>query len=125
MLFINNIKKIRKALSLFKRAYGGYRRQIFITTILGFIGGLAGGIGISAVIPLFFFHHRSNRRSYRWYFTYFRRPLRKPTLKLSARISFSIHAFAFYCKGRSNFYSQLYKRKSCSTVFKRNSNFND
>jgi len=48
-----NIKKIRHALWLFKKAYGGYRVQILAITILGFISGLASGIGISMLIPIF------------------------------------------------------------------------
>lgn len=50
-----NTKKIGYALSIFKRAYKGYGLQIIITTILGFISGLASGIGISMLIPLFSF----------------------------------------------------------------------
>lgn len=52
---IINTKKFGYALSLFKRAYIGYGPQIVITTILGFISGLASGIGISMIIPLFSF----------------------------------------------------------------------
>lgn len=50
-----NTKKFGYALSLFKRAYKGYGLQIAITTILGFVSGLASGIGISMLIPLFSF----------------------------------------------------------------------
>ncbi len=55
MVMIINTKKVGYALSLFKRAYVGYKLQIVITTILGFISGLASGIGISMIIPLFSF----------------------------------------------------------------------
>ncbi len=50
-----NFRKIRSALRLFKLAYGRYRWQILLTTFLGFIAGLAGSVGISAIIPLFSF----------------------------------------------------------------------
>lgn len=50
-----NIGRIRQALKLFKYAYGDYRRQIIVITILGLVGGMAGGIGISMLIPLFSF----------------------------------------------------------------------
>ena len=50
-----NIKKVGYAFSLFKRAYAGYKTQIIITTVLGFVSGLASGIGISMIIPLFSF----------------------------------------------------------------------
>src|SRR3989338_2288673 len=55
-----NIRKVGYALSLFKRAYTGYKLQIVITTILGFISGLASGIGISMLIPLFTLVTRQN-----------------------------------------------------------------
>lgn len=59
-IMIINTKKIGYALSLFKRAYVGYKLQIVITTILGFTSGLASGIGISMLIPLFSFVARQN-----------------------------------------------------------------
>ncbi len=52
---IINTKKVGYSLSLFRRAYIGYKLQIVITTILGFVSGLASGIGISMIIPLFSF----------------------------------------------------------------------
>ncbi len=50
-----NTKKVGYALSLLKKAYVGYGPQIVVTTILGLISGLASGIGISMLIPLFSF----------------------------------------------------------------------
>ena len=50
-----NIKKVGYAFALFKRAYARYKTQIIITTVLGFVSGLASGIGISMIIPLFSF----------------------------------------------------------------------
>jgi len=50
-----NIKKVGYAFALFKRAYAKYKTQIIITTVLGFVSGLASGIGISMLIPLFSF----------------------------------------------------------------------
>src|SRR3989338_9633767 len=38
-----------------RRAYGPYKRQILILTVLGFVGGILEGIGINAVIPLLTF----------------------------------------------------------------------
>lgn len=56
MFFLKiNISKILQTLRLFKYAYGNFRRQIVIVAILDFVGGLAGGIGISMLIPLFSF----------------------------------------------------------------------
>lgn len=52
-IYYINFNKIRSALRLFKRAYSGYRLQILSITILGFISGLASGIGISMLIPIF------------------------------------------------------------------------
>ena len=52
-IFYINIGKITNAFRLFKKAYGGYRIQILAITTLGFISGLASGIGISMLIPIF------------------------------------------------------------------------
>ena len=49
-----NIKKISSAFALFKRAYSGYVGQIVITTLLGFLSGIASGIGIGMLIPVFY-----------------------------------------------------------------------
>lgn len=50
-----NYTQLKKPLGLFKRAFSEYKNQFLIITILGFLGGLAGGIGIGAIIPLFSF----------------------------------------------------------------------
>ncbi|MDD5290968.1 MAG: ABC transporter ATP-binding protein [Patescibacteria group bacterium] len=42
-------------LKLSKRAFGQYKKQIIILTVLGFLIGLLEGIGINALIPLFSF----------------------------------------------------------------------
>lgn len=47
--------KISRGLKFLKYAYDGYRWQIIVITILGFIGGLTGGLGIGMLIPLFSF----------------------------------------------------------------------
>lgn len=46
-------KKIHNWSGLFYQAYRLYGRGILAITILGFVGGIAGGIGIGAIIPLF------------------------------------------------------------------------
>jgi len=43
------------AIQLSKRAFGKYKWQIVILTILGFVSGILEGIGINALIPLFSF----------------------------------------------------------------------
>ena len=40
---------------LSKRAFGPYKLQIINLTILGFLSGIVGGIGVNALIPLFSF----------------------------------------------------------------------
>src|SRR5438552_1932606 len=40
------------AVRLARRAYGPYKRQIYLLTSLSFVGGILEGIGINAVIPL-------------------------------------------------------------------------
>ncbi len=50
-----NFKKISSALHLLTSSFSRFKRQFIIMTLLGFVGGLFGGIGISAIIPLFSF----------------------------------------------------------------------
>jgi len=38
-----------------RKAFGGYKKEIIILTILGFVSGLLEGIGVNALIPLFSF----------------------------------------------------------------------
>ncbi|MFH1822125.1 MAG: ABC transporter ATP-binding protein [Patescibacteria group bacterium] len=47
--------RIRTILRLASQAFGKYKKQILVLTILGFIGGILEGIGINAIIPLFSF----------------------------------------------------------------------
>ncbi len=46
---------LRDFFSIFSRSFGSYKRQIALLTVLGFVNGLLGGIGVSTVIPLFSF----------------------------------------------------------------------
>jgi len=48
-------EKIIWGLRLFRRAFGGYKWQIIILTVIGFLSGLLEGIGANALIPLFSF----------------------------------------------------------------------
>ncbi|MBI4160646.1 MAG: ABC transporter ATP-binding protein [Candidatus Yanofskybacteria bacterium] len=43
------------SLGLFGRAFGRYRRTVFVLTGLGFLSGILGGFGIGAIVPLFSF----------------------------------------------------------------------
>lgn len=52
-IFDTYFKKIRLAIQLFRYAYSGYKWQIVLITILGFVGGLTGGLGVGMLIPLF------------------------------------------------------------------------
>lgn len=47
--------RISAIIRLSQRAFGRYKPQIVVLTVLGFVGGLLEGIGINAVIPLFSF----------------------------------------------------------------------
>lgn len=51
----DGIRKLIKAYGLFRRAYYKHKNRIIVMTLLGFGGGLMGGIGIGAIIPLFSF----------------------------------------------------------------------
>ncbi|MDP3954720.1 MAG: ABC transporter ATP-binding protein [bacterium] len=44
---------MRFAFKMIRKAFREYRRQLFIMLILGFLAGLFGGLGISAIIPIF------------------------------------------------------------------------
>lgn len=46
---------IKEFISIFSKSYGVYKIEIITLSVIGFIGGLLGGIGVSAVIPLFSF----------------------------------------------------------------------
>lgn len=52
--------KIYKAVVIFRQAFWQYKWQISITTILGFISGLLGGLGVGMLIPLFAFVNQQN-----------------------------------------------------------------
>lgn len=44
---------MRFAFKMINKAFKDYKRQFFIIVILGFLAGIFGGLGISAVIPIF------------------------------------------------------------------------
>lgn len=50
-----NLEKILLAIKLFGKAFGHYKIRILTMAALGFAGGLMGGIGIGAIVPLFSF----------------------------------------------------------------------
>lgn len=47
--------RIKSSISIFNKAFGAYKLQVFVLVILGFVGGLLGGIGINVLIPIFSF----------------------------------------------------------------------
>ena len=49
------ISKIFSSITLFRAAFYKYKKKIALLTVLGFLSGILGGIGIGAVIPLFSF----------------------------------------------------------------------
>lgn len=51
----SSIKKVFLAYNLFRRAFYKHKSKIVLMTFLGLISGFLGGIGISAIIPLFSF----------------------------------------------------------------------
>ncbi|MDP2709094.1 MAG: ABC transporter ATP-binding protein [bacterium] len=59
-MFLKNTK-IYSLLKLFYRGYGGYKLQIIILAVLGFLGGFLEGVGINAAIPLFSFITKSGQ----------------------------------------------------------------
>lgn len=55
MLLKKELKRLFQIYKLSKQAFGEYKLQIFVLTLLGFISGILGGVGINAVIPMFSF----------------------------------------------------------------------
>lgn len=53
MKFITYFKKLLEIISLSNQAFGKYKWQIVILTLLGFLSGILEGVGINTVIPLF------------------------------------------------------------------------
>lgn len=51
---MNTINKILAVILLFRKAFSRHAKRIILMITLGFIGGFLGGIGIGAVIPLFY-----------------------------------------------------------------------
>ncbi len=49
------LSKIFSSINLFRRAFYRYKRAILVLTGLGFLSGILGGVGISAIVPLFSF----------------------------------------------------------------------
>ena len=47
--------RLASIIKLSRRAFGRYKWQIVVLTVLGFISGLLEGIGVNALIPLFSF----------------------------------------------------------------------
>src|SRR5688572_20616018 len=54
-MMLHYLSKTYTSVSLFRKAFGRYRRTIFILAGFGFLSGILGGIGIGAIIPLFSF----------------------------------------------------------------------
>jgi len=52
MIFIKD-KRINSIINLSRQAFGKYKLQIIVLTILGFLSGILEGIGVNALIPLF------------------------------------------------------------------------
>ncbi len=49
------LSRIFSSINLFRRAFYKYKKAILVLTGLGFLSGILGGVGISAVVPLFSF----------------------------------------------------------------------
>ncbi len=51
---MKTLNKIFSVISLFRKAFSRHAKKLASMTLLGFIGGFLGGIGIGAIIPLFY-----------------------------------------------------------------------
>src|SRR3989338_7408221 len=51
---METLNKIIGVINLFRKAFSRHKKKLALMTFLGFIGGFLGGIGIGAIIPLFY-----------------------------------------------------------------------
>lgn len=51
---MKTLSKILGVIVLFRKVFSRHTKKLILMTILGFIGGFLGGIGIGAIIPLFY-----------------------------------------------------------------------
>ncbi len=51
---MKTVDKIGGVISLFRKAFKRHTKKLILMTILGFVGGFFGGIGIGVIIPLFY-----------------------------------------------------------------------
>jgi len=51
---VETLNKIIGVINLFRKAFSRHKKKLALMTFLGFIGGFLGGIGIGAIIPLFY-----------------------------------------------------------------------
>lgn len=51
---MKTLSKIFGVIGLFRKAFSRHTKKLVLMTILGFMGGLFGGIGVGAIIPLFY-----------------------------------------------------------------------
>src|SRR3989344_3920889 len=51
---MKTLSKIFSAINLFRKAFAGHTKKLVLMTLLGFMGGFMGGIGVGAIIPLFY-----------------------------------------------------------------------
>lgn len=49
------VSKVYASIALFREAFRKYKKAILVLTGLGFLSGILGGVGISAIVPLFSF----------------------------------------------------------------------
>lgn len=53
LIMLINLNRIKEIIALLREAFGHYKSKFAIMVILGFLGGIFGGVGIGTLIPLF------------------------------------------------------------------------
>lgn len=102
-LFRTKIQQFVSWGRLFKRAYGGYKKQIVALTVLGFLSGILEGVGVNALIPLFSFFSGGDggddfiSQAIRGFFSLINIPFTLPWLLVFISLLFFFKAFALLC----------------------------
>ncbi len=104
-IFSLNFSRLILAAKLARRAFGSYKKQILIITILGFLGGLLEAVGVNALIPLFSFFIGGEDRlgtdfitsSLQNVFAFFHLPFSLPVILIFICAMFVLKALVGFC----------------------------
>lgn len=123
-----NVPKIRSVINLILNPFRDYRREFFFMVLFGFLSGIAGGLGISAIIPLFALLTPASlgsapdfvTRSIEGIFHLLHVPLNIPLLLLFIIVLFLLKAVVtFSARSYNELVSANYERKIRTVLFRK------